>query len=311
MHILVTGAGGFVGDALVRRLLAGAGAAPAFTRLTLVDRQFSARPDDPRVTALAGDIANAGIWADALNQPADLVFHLASVPGGLAERDFDLGMAANLGGTQGLLDALRRQQSPARLVFASSVAVYGDPLPDQVDDATPARPGLSYGMQKLVGELLVTDYSRRGFIDGSSLRLPGIVARPPAPSGLISAFMSEVMWAARDHRPVRLPVSEQGVCWWMSVAAAVEALLHAASLPGQGRVWLPPVLRLTLGELVAALTDRFGPFPVTYAPDPAVEAKFARQPPLIAAAARAAGFRDDGDVAGLIKAALDQGEYTP
>ncbi|WP_029012799.1 NAD-dependent epimerase/dehydratase family protein [Niveispirillum irakense] len=303
MHILITGAGGFVGAALVSRLLAGAG--PAFTRLTLVDRQFSALPDDPRVTALAGDIADTGIWADALaNGGADLVFHLASVPGGLAERDFDLGMAANLGGTLGLLDALRRQQSPARLVFASSVAVYGDPLPDQVDDATPARPGLSYGMQKLVGELLVTDYSRRGFIDGSSLRLPGIVARPPAPSGLISAFMSEVMWAARDHRPVCLPVSEQGVCWWMSVKASVDALLHAAALPGQGRVWLPPVLRLTLGELVAALTDRFGAFDVTYAPDPVVEAKFARQPPLIATAARAAGFRDDGDVAGLITAAV-------
>ena len=136
------------------------------------------------------------------------------------------------------------------------------------------------------------------------LRLPGIVARPPAPSGLISAFMSEVMWAAVDHRPVRVPVSAEGVCWWMSVKAAVDALLHAAALPGQGRIWLPPVLRLTMGELVAALTDRFGPFAVTYAPDPAVEAKFARQPPLIATAARAAGFRDDGDVVGLIKAAV-------
>lgn len=303
MHILITGADGFVGAALVRHLLNGGG--PAFTRLTLVDRQFTAAPDDPRVTALAGDIADAGIWADALAAGgADLVFHLASIPGGLAERNYDLGMAVNLGGTLGLLDALRRQESPARLVFASSVAVYGDPLPDQVNDDTPPRPRLSYGTQKLMGELLVTDCSRRGFIDGSSLRLPGIVARPPAPSGLISAFMSEVMWAARDHRPVRLPVSEQGVCWWMSVKAAVDALLHAASLPGQGRVWLPPVLRLTLGELVAALTDRFGPFDVTYAPDPAVESTFARQPPLIAAAARAAGFRDDGDVVGLIKAAV-------
>ncbi|MGQ3045334.1 MAG: NAD-dependent epimerase/dehydratase family protein [Niveispirillum sp.] len=302
MHILITGADGFVGRALVRRLLSGTDT--AFTRLTLVDQRFGDLPADPRVVSVAGNIADSALWTDALSLPADIVLHLASVPGGLAEQEFDLGMSVNLQGTLGLLDALRAQGRTARFVFASSVAVYGDPLPDTVDDTTPPRPTLSYGAQKLAAEVMVADYSRRGFIDGCSLRLPGIVARPPAPSGLISAFMSEVMWAAAERRPVSLPVGPDAVCWWMSVASAVDALLHAASLPGQGRVWLPPVLRLTIAELLGALAERFGPVNVTYNPDLAVEARFGRQPPLHADQALAVGFRDDGDVGALIKAAL-------
>lgn len=302
MHILITGADGFVGRALVRRLLSGTD--PAIARLTLVDQRFGHLPADPRLFPVAGNIADSTLWADTLGLPVDIVFHLASVPGGLAEREFDLGMAVNLQGTLGLLDALRAQGRMAKFVFASSVAVYGDPLPDTVDDTTPPRPTLSYGAQKLAAEVMVADYSRRGFIDGCSLRLPGIVARPPVPSGLISAFMSNVIWAAAERRPVILPVGPDAVCWWMSVASAVDALLHATSLPGQGRVWLPPVLRLTVGELVGALADRFGPFDVTYTPDPAVQARFGRQPPLRADLALAAGFRDDGDVDLLIKAAL-------
>lgn len=302
MHILITGADGFVGRALVRRLLSGADS--VFARLTLVDQQFGDVPADPRLSIVAGNIAESTLWANALAPPADMVFHLASVPGGLAEWEFGLGMAVNLQGTLGLLEALRSQERMARFVFASSVAVYGDPLPDTVDDTTPPRPTLSYGAQKLAAEVMVADYSRRGFIDGCSLRLPGIVARPPNPSGLISAFMSEVMWAAAERRPVTLPVGPDAVCWWMSVASAVDALLHAASLPGQGRVWLPPVLRLTVGELVTTLADRFGPIDVAYAPDAVVEARFGRQPPLRADKALTAGFRDDGDVTGLIAAAL-------
>lgn len=302
MHVLITGADGFVGRALVRHLLSGT--QTAFNRLTLVDQRFGDLPDDPRLNPVTGSIADSTLWANALALPADMVFHLASVPGGLAEREFDLGMAVNLQGTLGLLDALRRQGQTAKFVFASSVAIYGDPLPATVDDTTPPRPTLSYGAQKLAAEVMVADYSRRGFIDGCSLRLPGIVARPPAPSGLISAFMSEVMWAAVQRHPVTLPVGPDAVCWWMSVAAAVDALLHAATLPGQGQVWLPPVLRLTIGELVDALAHRFGPVATTYAPDSAVEARFGRQPPLLADRARAAGFRDDGDVAGLIAAAV-------
>lgn len=304
MHILITGADGFVGRALVRRLLSGT--ETAFTRLTLVDQRFGDLPDDPRLCPVTGNIADSALWADALAVPADLVLHLASVPGGLAEREFDLGLAVNLHGTLGLLDALRRQGRPAKYVFASSVAVYGDPMPDMVDDTTPPRPTLSYGAQKLAAEVMVTDYSRRGFIDGCSLRLPGIVARPPAPSGLISAFMSAVMWAAVERRPVTLPVGPDAVCWWMSVASAVDALLHAARLPGQGQVWLPPVLRLTIGELVEALALRFGPVAVTYAPDPAVEARFGRQPPLQAERALMAGFRDDGTIDRLIDRSLGQ-----
>lgn len=302
MHILITGADGFVGRHLVRRLLSGGG--PPFDRLTLVDQHFAEPATDPRVRQVAGSIADTGIWARALGDGADMVFHLASIPGGLAEREFDLGLSVNLQGTVGLLEALRLQASPARLIFASSVAVYGDPLPDVVDDETPPTPTLSYGAQKLAAEVLVTDYSRRGFIDGHSLRLPGIVARPPAPSGLISAFMSDVMWAVAEKRPVRVPVSADAVCWWMSVACCVDNLLHAAGLKADKRVWLPPVLRLTMGELATALERRFGAVDITYEPDTMVETRFGRQPPVRADRALAAGFRHDGDVDRLIAASL-------
>ncbi|OYQ32732.1 epimerase [Niveispirillum lacus] len=304
MHILITGADGFVGRALVRHLLSGT--ETAVSRLTLVDQQFGDLPKDPRLCPVTGSIADSTLWARAMALPPHTVFHLASVPGGLAEREFDLGMAVNLQGTIGLLDALRQHNHRAKFVFASSVAIYGAPLPDTVDDVTPPNPTLSYGAQKLAAEVMVADYSRRGLVDGCSLRLPGIVARPPAPSGLISAFMSELMWAAAERRPVTLPVGPDAVCWWMSVAAAVDALVHASGLPGQGRVWLPPVLRLTIGELVAALARRFGPVDVTYTPDPSVEARFGRQPPLRADTALAAGFRDDGTVDRLIDRSLSQ-----
>ncbi|WP_040261741.1 NAD-dependent epimerase/dehydratase family protein [Pseudomonas massiliensis] len=309
MHILITGANGFVGASLARRLLTDPAALPGWDRLTLVDLSFTTPTDDPRVQQLVGSLDDPTLLATALEAPAEVVFHLASVPGGLAERDYALGRQANLDATLALLEGLQRQATPARVVFASTIAVYGSPLPEVVDDFTPLRPHLSYATQKLIGELLIDDFSRRGTIDGISLRLPGIVARPPQPSGLLSAFMSDVFWKSKAGEPFECPVSAQATAWWMSAVRCVDNLLHAAALPAEAlrarRVFTLPVLHLSMGALIEGLQQRFGQSPVSFVPNEALEAAFGRYPPLRSEAAEQLGLCHDGSLAQLIERTLN------
>ena len=180
-----------------------------------------------------------------------------------------------------------------------------------VDDATLPKPTLSYGAHKLIGEILVADFSRRGWIDGIALRLPGIVARPPEPSGLLSAFMSDIFWKLTAGEPFTCPVSPKAVAWWMSVRCCVDNLLHAARLTSEQRrstrAIALPVLRLTIAELVDALARVYGEdrlHLVRYAPNEALEAGFGRYPPLDASTAEALGFRHDGTIQDLIRNAM-------
>jgi nucleoside-diphosphate-sugar epimerase len=314
MNILITGANGFVGRKLVERLLRdgriGADGA-AFTTLTLVDLGAAPALPDPRVRYVEGSIADSEVLRQAFAEPVHHVFHLASIPGGAAERNYALGLDVNLRATLAMLELLREQGTGARFVFASTIAVYGAPLPALVDDSTPLRPGLSYGAHKLVDEILIQDYSRRGWIDGRIVRLPGIVARPPEPSGLLSAFMSDIFWKLSVGEPFTCPVSADAVAWWMSVGCCVDNLVHAAALDAGAvasrRDYTLPVLRLHIGELVDALARRFGEDRralVSYAPDEALEQGFGRLPPLDASAAEKIGFRHDGDIDALITNAI-------
>jgi nucleoside-diphosphate-sugar epimerase len=311
MHVLITGANGFVGRTLTQRLCSNAAALPGWSRLTLVDLGFDETQDsDPRVRRLSGSLHDPRLMAQALETPADVVFHLASVPGGLAERDYDLGRQGNLDATLVLLESLQRQAQPARVVFASTIAVYGSSLPEEVTDTTLLRPQLSYATQKLIGELLIDDFSRRGRIDGISLRFPGIVARPPQPSGLLSAFMSDVFWKLQAREPFECPVSPGATAWWMSAARCVDNLLHAATLPAESllarRVFPLPVLRLSLEQVIAGLQERYGKGLVTYAPNEALEANFGRYPRMHSEAALALGLRHDGDLGRLIDRTLGE-----
>ncbi|WP_322095108.1 NAD-dependent epimerase/dehydratase family protein [Paraburkholderia bannensis] len=312
-HVVVTGAQGFVGRALVKRLLADGLGARAVSKLTLLDIAFDAPHADARVTQIAGSIADADVRAQAYASSVDAVFHLASVPGGAAERDYALGRAINLDATLGLLEDLRGQPRPPRFVFASTVAVYGESLPAAVDENTLPAPALSYGAHKLMGEALVADATRLGWVQGCSLRLPGVVARPGDGAGLMSAFMSQLFWKIAADEALTVPVSPDGVAWWISVGACVDNLLHVASVDvdrfNARRSYPMPVLRLTIAEVVDALAARYGEARkalVSYAPDPFVERLFARYPPLLTPEAERLGLRHDGDVDQLITRAMAQ-----
>ncbi|WP_019577377.1 NAD-dependent epimerase/dehydratase family protein [Curvibacter lanceolatus] len=331
MHVLITGADGFVGAALVRRLLQGpptgagqggvvqGGAGQGDIRLTLVDRHFRQGPPGPQHRHYTGSFADPALLQHLSDDPPQQVFHLASMPGALAEREPEAGIQANLLATVQLLEhlaGLTRQgrqgrTSPPRVVLASSVAVYGALGPEPVTEQQLPQPELSYGAHKWMSELLLADFSRRGELDGCSLRLPGIVARPATESGHGSAFMSQIFHALREGRPYECPVSPEASAWWMSLDGCLDNLLHAASLSASAmpasRCWQLPVLCLPVASVIEATAQHLGrpaAALIQHRPDSRIEALFGRQPPLLTPLAEAAGFVHDGSVQGLVARVL-------
>lgn len=310
--VLVTGAAGFIGSLLVQRLLkTGIGGRPIET-LVVSDLALQSLPDDRRLVSVEGSIAQGDVLDRATAVAPDVVFHLASVPGGVSERDPDLGRRVNLDATAELLLRLRAPGRSPRLVFASTVAVYGDPLPARVDEDTPAAPAMSYGAHKLAAEVLIADAARRGWVQACSLRLPGVVARPGDGAGLVSAFMSQLFWQLRAHQPITLPVSREGTAWWISGGACVDNLLHAATVVtqqlGPRRVVQMPALRLAMQEVVDAvgrLTGADVSALVRYEPQASVQRLFASFPMLTTPRAEALGFRHDGSAAALAVRAME------
>ncbi|HSI16185.1 MAG TPA: NAD-dependent epimerase/dehydratase family protein [Sphingomonas sp.] len=300
MRVIVTGAAGFVGRTLVRRLVDKGHDVVAIDHLTA-----------PMAGAetITGNLADPAVIARAFAQGCDAVVHLATVPGGAAEADPVAARRINLDATIALSEAAAASGSCPRFVFASSIAVLGAPLPSTVDDATPLRPRLVYGAHKAMIEQWLATLSRRGALDALSLRLPGIVARPPGPSGMKSAFMSEVFHALRAGAPFISPVAADATMWLMSLEAVVAALLHAvtldADIPDDRAVTLP-ALRLRMDELATAVSQRTGTDAacLSYAPDHNLQAAFGAYPALITPCADALGFRHDGSADRLVASAL-------
>ena len=314
MKVFITGGGGFIGYRLARRLLergtlAGPdGTATPISAIKLFDAAFPPHPD-PRLACVTGDVAAPGAIAAALDPDTASVFHLAAVVSGGAEADFDLGYRVNLDGTRLVLEQCRGLRRPPRLVFASSVAAFGGSLPEVLDDGTIANPQTSYGAQKVIGEYLVTDYTRKGFIDGRSLRLPTIVARPGRPNLAASSFASGIIREPLNGAVSDCPVPLETGIWLLSPRRVVEAFIHAHDLPasawGASRVVNLPGITVTVREVVDALWRIAGPTVaarVQHHPDPRVEAIVRTWPVRFRTPrALAMGFAADPDIDAVIR----------
>lgn len=317
MKILITGANGFIGQGLASRLLKKTIDGVETSHLTLLSRRFENPPDDKRVCFVKGDFVDREIMQEALSGEPDIIFHLACVPGGAAEADFDMGKHVNLDGTIQMLELLRLRKWQSahvpRLVFTSSVGVHGQPLPDVVDERIQARPGLSYGAQKLVGEILVADYSRRGWLDGRSVRLPGIVSRPQDNAGHASRFLSDIIRELAEGRNFVCPTAPDATSWFLSRPCCIDNLIRAAEISGTTlnaeRLWQLPAQHLSMSTLLNGIAKVYGEQTkklISWKPDSEIQSIYASYPPMRTPEANAAGFCHDGDVETLVKRALDE-----
>jgi nucleoside-diphosphate-sugar epimerase len=280
MRVLITGGAGFLGKKLAARLLErGELQGRAIERLVLFDvGHAEGLPADPRLELRTGDITRPGVVLDLLRPGYDAVYHLAAVVSGAAEADVDLGYAVNLDGTKHLLEAVRAFAAKPRLVFASSIAVFGGTLPEVLGDDTPLTPQTSYGAQKAIGEFLVADYHRKGFLDGRSLRLPTIVVRPGKPNRAASTWASSIFREPLAGQEAVCPVERDAAMFILSPRRVVDAFVLAMELPsealGTTRHVNLPGTTYTVAEMVQAL-ERVAGRNVTarirWEPDPLIQ----------------------------------------
>lgn len=269
MRVLITGGAGFLGQRLARELCSlgllstADGLLEPIEQVVLFDRVTAdLRGQDGRIQSVVGDVANPADIARAIEGGVNSIFHLAAVVSGQAEQDFDLGMRVNVDASRLLLDAARQTGSRPRVIFTSSVAVYGGKLPALVTDETALLPQSSYGAQKAIGELLLLDYSRKRYVDGRVARLPTITVRPGKPNQAASSFVSGIIREPLNAESANCPVLPETPLWISSPETAIKNLVQLHEVPedalGAGRVVNLPGLCVTAQQMVDALQNSFG-----------------------------------------------------
>jgi len=259
VRVLVTGAAGMLGRKLVERLAReGALAGEAIEGLILADVvEPQAPPGDIPCERYAADVSQRGAEETLLAERPEVIYHLAAVVSGEAESDFDKGYRVNLDGTRNLFEAIRHAGHRPRVVFASSIAVYGQPFPDVIEDDQFLGPLTSYGTQKAIGELLLNDYTRKGFLDGIGLRLPTVAVRPGRPNAAASGFFSNIIREPLNGQEAVLPVPDDTRHWVCSPRSAVGFLVHAATVDGAAvgprRTLSMPGVSVTVAEQLESL----------------------------------------------------------
>ena len=304
MKAVITGGGGFLGS----RLAAALRAQDAKADITLVDVAFPPGLE-AKYHCIAGDVASPEVIGRALDDDADSIFHLAAVVSGGAEADFDLGYHVNMDGTRNLLEAARKLKKPPRIVYTSSVAAFGGVMPEVLDDSTTPAPQTSYGTQKVIGEYLIADFTRKGFIDGRSLRLPTIVVRPGKPNLAASSFASGIIREPLAGAVSECPVSDTTGVWILSPRRVVEAFMHAHDLPPSAwpttRVVNLPGITLSVRQMIDAMgrvagretVDR-----VKFVPDARIQGIVKTWPVRFRTdRALAMGFKADDDFESIVK----------
>jgi len=256
MRILVTGAAGYIGSALVKAL----------------DGHEVVATDQSPPAPIIGNLAYPQFARSLITPQLDAVFHLASLVSGGAEQNFELGMKVNLDATRDLLEACRLAGHCPKFVFASSIAVYGGV--DEVNDETPTAPRLSYGAQKLMGEVLIDDYTRRGYIDGRALRLPAVLVRPGGPNTAVSGWSSAIIREPLAGRDYVCPVAPETRLACISLNKVVASFLHAERIPaerlGKSRTLLLNGIEASAQQMWDVVKGKAAG-KVRFAPDPAVQ----------------------------------------
>lgn len=306
MKTVIIGGGGFVGQHLSARLLA---THSDVSELVLVDQIALPPANDRRVTAVTGNFADPALL-DTYVKGADTVYLLASILGGAAEANYALARRINIDASLSLIEFLRDSNPNTRLVFASTIAVYSKPMPDVVTDETPLGPTMVYGAQKLMLETAISNFAVRGWLDGVSLRLSGVMARDGADARLKSAFMSRVFYAVMRGEDIVLPVHPDSKTWLTSVDAASANFAHGGTISaqqlGQQRAFTLPALQVSFAELVDALFRRFpaSSSKVSFEPDAELVALFGSYPQLRTDIADSLGFKADADADDLVRRSI-------